>query len=103
MKIKEMLGEAYREELGIDIERGLYTELFIDPCFTDEELKMLGRTREDVKQGVLVVGDYDGTYTFQEDGRYYVAIVDHNHFWVSGLQECSKLLYDELMKLKNYV
>jgi hypothetical protein len=99
MKIKEMLGEAYREELGLDIERGLYTELFVSDDYTDEELKMLGRTREDVKQGVLVVGDYDGTYTFQEDGKYYVAIVDHGHFWVSGLQECSKLLYDELMKL----
>jgi hypothetical protein len=103
MKIKEMLGEAYREELGLDIERGLYTELFVSDDYTDEELKMLGRTREDVKQGVLVVGDYDGTYTFQEDGIYYVAIVDHSHFWVSGLQECSKLLYDELMKLKHYV
>lgn len=100
MKIKEMLEEAYQKELGLDIERGLYAELFVSDHYTDEELKMLGRTREDVKHGVLIVGDYDGIYTFQEDGKCYFAMVDHNHSWVSGLQECSKVLYDELMKIK---
>ena len=100
MKIKEMLGEAYQEELGVDIEWGLYTKLFVSDHYTDEEMKMLGLTKEDVKHGVRVIGRYDGTYTFQEDGKYYVAIVDHQYSRVSGLQECSKLLYDELMKLK---
>lgn len=100
MKIKEMLGEAYQEELGLDIEWGLYTKLFVSDDYTDEEMKMLGLTKEDVKHGVRVIGGYDGTYTFQEDGTYYVANVNHNHFRVEGMQECSKVLYDELMKLK---
>ena len=67
----------------------MYEKLFGLPQFLGEQ-----------PLGVLIVGDFDGIHTFQEDGKYYVAIVDHQYSRVSGLQECSKLLYDELMKLK---
>ena len=84
MKIKEMLEEAAR--LDTDIGNDIYAELF------------MSMSEESV--GVLVLGEYDGAHTFQEDGKYYVAMVRHDWHYVSELQECSKVLYDELMKLK---
>jgi hypothetical protein len=92
MKIKEMLEEAAR--LDADIGNDIYEELFMS---MSEEVVAFQSA------GVLVLGHYDGAHTFQEDGKYYVAMVEHDWHYVSELQECSKLLYDELMKLKHYV
>lgn len=83
MKIKDIIKES--EALGPEYaELNMYSKLFL----SEQPL------------GVLVVGDFDGIHTFQEDGTYYVAMVSHNYYIVEGMQECSKVLYDELMKLK---
>ena len=104
MKIKEIIKEC--EALSVEhaesytkknksffierrLTRSMYEKLFGLPQFLGEQ-----------PLGVLIVGDFDGIHTFQEDGTYYVANVNHNHFRVEGMQECSKVLYDELMKLK---